>query len=37
MFMTKLVVLLNIIILRLSITKVINKSKLEFIHEAFRE
>jgi len=35
--MTKLVVLLNIIILRLSITKVINKSKLEFIHEAFRE
>jgi hypothetical protein len=35
--MIKLVVLLNIIILRLSITKVINKSKLEFIHEAFRE
>ena len=37
MFMTKLLVLLNIIILRLSITKVLNKSKLEFIHEAFRE
>jgi hypothetical protein len=35
--MTKLLVLLNIIILRLSIIKVLNNSKLEFIHEAFRE
>ena len=37
MFMTKLLVLLNIIILRLSITKVLNKSKVELIHEAFGE
>jgi hypothetical protein len=35
--MTKLLVLLNIIMLKLSITKVINKSKMEFIHEPFRE
>jgi len=37
MFMTKLLVLLNIIILKLSITKVLNKSKVELIHEALRE
>ena len=35
--MTKLLVLLNIIILTLSITKVLNKSKMEFIREPFRE
>ena len=35
--MTTLLVLLNIIILRLSITKLINKSKSKFIHETFRE
>jgi hypothetical protein len=35
--MTKLLVLLNTIILKLSITKVLNKSKIEFIHEPFRE
>ena len=35
--MTKLLVLLNIIIIKLSITKVLNKSKIEFIHEPFRE
>ncbi len=35
--MTKLLVLLNIIMLKLSITKVLNKSKMEFIHEPFRE
>ena len=37
MFMTKLVVLLNIIILKLSITKVLNKSKVELVHEALGE
>jgi hypothetical protein len=34
--MTKLLVLLNIIILRLSITKLINRSKIGFNHETFR-